>query len=112
QLPATGCGLGWYRHCLDEERWRTSAITSIKVGTAAAGIATILGTLPALGLVRGRYPGKALVTAVVLSPLIVPWIVVAVGMYLVFSAWHLAGTYAGLVVAHASIGIPFVVVNV
>jgi len=111
-FPPPGLGLHWYRNFFADQEWRASAVTSIKVGTAAAAIATVLGTLTALGLVRGRYPGKGLITAIVLSPLIVPWIVVAVGMYLVFSSWHLTGTYLGFVVAHASLGIPFVVVNV
>lgn len=112
RFPPPGFGTRWYANFFESETWTAGAITSVKVGTAAAILATVLGTLMALGLVRGRYPGRGIVMAVVLSPLIVPVVVIAIGMYFVYTDWRLAGTMPGLILAHTSLAIPFVVVNV
>jgi putative spermidine/putrescine transport system permease protein len=61
---------------------------------------------------RGRYPARGLVNALVLSPLIVPLVVTAVGMYLFFVQWQLTGTFWGLALAHTALGIPFVIITV
>ena len=70
------------------------------------------GHLLALGLVRGRFPGKSLVTGLVLAPLIVPIVVIAIGMYFVYTPWHLTGTLYGLVASHTCLAVPFVFVTV
>jgi putative spermidine/putrescine transport system permease protein len=82
------------------------------VGTSTTVLATALGTLAALGLVRGTFPGRAAVVALVVSPLIVPSVVVALGMYVVYVRIGLAGTLPGLVIAHTALALPFVVINV
>ncbi len=112
RFPPPGFGTRWYANFFQSQLWTSGAITSIKVGGAAAALATTLGTLMALGLVRGRYPGRPIVMGVVLSPLIVPVVVIAIGMYFVYTDWRLAGTLWGLILAHTTLAIPFVVVNV
>lgn len=112
RFPPPGFGTRWYANFFESDTWTAGAVTSVKVGVAAAALATVLGTLMALGLVRGRYPGRGLVTAVVLSPLIVPVVVIAIGMYFVYTEWRLAGTLGGLILGHTTLAIPFVVVNV
>jgi putative spermidine/putrescine transport system permease protein len=102
----------WYMNFFASDMWLSGAVTSLKVGLLAAGIATLLGTTIAFGTIRGRIPGRLAVSTLILSPLIVPIIVVAIGMYFVFSRWGLVGTFQGLVVAHAALGVPFVVINV
>ena len=72
----------------------------------------MLGTLAALGLSRGRFAGRSLVNALVLSPLIVPVVVIAIGMFGLFVQWRLAGSLVGLVLAHTALALPFVVVAV
>jgi len=74
--------------------------------------ATVLGTSTALGLVRGRYPARALLNGVVLSPLIVPTVIVALGMYILYLRLRLVGTMLALVVAHTTLSLPYVVINV
>ncbi len=111
-FPPKGFSTRWYANFIDQDTWTAGAMTSLKVGLMTAILATVLGTLTALGLVRGRYPGRPLVTALVLSPLIVPVVVVAIGMYFVYSEWHIIGTLHGLILAHTAIAIPFVVVVV
>ncbi|MGZ5367489.1 MAG: ABC transporter permease [Aeromicrobium sp.] len=112
RFPPPDLGLHWYRNFFSSPEWTDATWTSVKVAVMATLLATVLGTLTALGLVRGRFPLKSVATALVLSPIIVPIVIVAIGTYLVFVGWGLQGTLAGMVVAHASLGMPLVVVNV
>jgi putative spermidine/putrescine transport system permease protein len=111
-FPPPDLGLRWYRNFWDTPAWTTSLWTSLKVAVLATTTATVLGTLTALGLMRGRFPGKSVITGLILSPMIVPIVIVAIGTYLVFVSWRLQGSLLGFVVAHACLGIPLVVVNV
>lgn len=111
-FPPPHLGLRWYRNFWATPEWTTATWTSVKVAILATLTATVLGTLTALGLMRGRFPLKSWVTGLVLSPMIVPIIIIAVGTYIVFVDWHLQGTLLGFVAAHACLGFPLVVVNV
>ncbi len=86
--------------------------TSVKVALLATLDRDGPGHAHRPGLMRGRFPFKSLVTALVLSPMIVPIVIVAIGTYIVFVDWRLQGTLFGFVVAHACLGFPLVVVNV
>lgn len=112
QFPPPGFSVRWYRTFFDSPMWVSAALTSLQVALVAATLATVLGTLAALGLVRGRFPGRTLINSLVMSPLIVPTVVTAIGMYFVFVRWRLAGSFVGLVVAHTALSLPFVVINV
>lgn len=111
-FPPKGFSTRWYVNFLENQAWTAGASTSLKVGVTTAVLATGLGTLTALGLVRGRYPGRGLISALVLSPLIVPVVVIAIGMFFVYSDWRIIGTLQGLILAHTALAIPFVVVVV
>lgn len=112
RFPPPDLSLQWYRNFFESPQWTDALWTSTQVALLATLTATVLGTLTALGLMRGRFPFKSAVTALILSPMIVPIVIVAVGTYLVFVDWRLQGTLLGFVVAHAALGIPLVVVNV
>jgi len=112
RFPPPDLSLQWYRNFFESPQWTDALWTSTQVALLATLTATVLGTLTALGLMRGRFPFKSAVTALILSPMIVPIVIVAVGTYLVFVDWRLQGTLSGFVVAHAALGIPLVVVNV
>ena len=111
-FPPPGFDTRWYAKFFGDERWMHAALTSVVVGVCAMTLATVLGTLAAFGLVRGRFPGRGAIVALVLSPLIVPSVVVALGMYMFYVRVGLAGTLPALVAAHTALGLPFVVVNV
>lgn len=111
-FPPPGYGFDWYANLAGSQLWTSAAGTSLRVGVSAATLAAILGTATALGLVRGRYPARGLVNALAMSPLIVPLVVTAVGVYLFFVRWQLTGTFEGLVMAHTALGIPFVIITV
>lgn len=112
RFPPEGVTLDWYRAFFASRAWTEAAWDSVTVALLTVALATSLGTLLAVGLVRGQFPGKRLVDALVLAPLIVPVVVVAIGVFFVFSRWHVQGTLAGLVAAHTALALPFVVVTV
>ena len=110
--PIRGFSLRWFETFFASERWALAIRNSFAIGATAASIATVLGTLAAIGLARANFRGKKFVTAVLLSPLIVPIVIYAVGLYFFFARMGLTQTYTGIVLAHAALGSPFVVVTV
>ena len=110
--PIPSFSLRWYQHLIASDEWRLAAKNSFIIAPSATVVATVLGTLAALGLDKSDFRGKALLMAVLISPMIVPIIVVGAGMYLFFAPLGLANTYAGLILAHAALGVPFVVTTV
>jgi putative spermidine/putrescine transport system permease protein len=112
EFPPTGFTLDWYGAFFSNPMWVSALIDSVEVALLTVLSATTTGTLLALGLVRGRFPGKSLVTGLVLAPMIVPVVVIAIGMYFVYTRWGIAGTLPGLVAAHTALAMPFVVVTV
>lgn len=110
--PIPGWSLRWYENLIGSDEWRMAAKNSFIVAPSATVVATILGTLAATGLSKADFRGKGLIMAILISPMIVPVVVVGVGMYLFFAPLGLANTYIGLILAHASLGVPFVVTTV
>jgi len=111
-FPPEGFSTRWYEKMVTDPQWSTGFVNSAQVASLTAVLATTLGTLAALGTVRGRFPGRSAVNALILSPLIVPVIIIAIGMFSVFVSWKIAGSVVGLVLAHTALAMPFVVVNV
>jgi putative spermidine/putrescine transport system permease protein len=110
--PIPSWSMRWYENLVTSGEWRMAAKNSFIVAPSATILATVLGTLAALGLAKANFRGKAFLMAVLISPMIVPVIVVGVGMYLFFAPLGLANTYTGLILAHAALGVPFVVTTV
>ena len=112
KFPPPGYSLRWYENLFTSPLWTDAAGSSLQIGILTAIFATVLGTVAALGLSRSDFWGKNLVQAIVLSPLIIPLVIVAVGMFSVFVRWRIAGSLLALVAAHTVLAIPFVVINV
>ena len=110
--PLEGFSLRWYDDFFTSPRWLPALRNSVVVGIATTAIATPLGTLAALGLVRAEFRLKPLVIGLLISPLIVPVIITAIGIYFVYSPLGLTSSRLGLVLAHAVLATPFVVVVV
>lgn len=104
--------LRWYRDILDNAHWIRSIRNSFIIGLSSTLLATILGTVAALGLSRSDMPYRTAVTAMLISPMIVPVIITAAGMYFFFSSVGLSQSFAGLILAHTVLGTPFVVITV
>jgi putative spermidine/putrescine transport system permease protein len=110
--PMPGWSLRWYQNLFQSDDWIRAAQNSFIVAPAATVLATVLGTLAAVGLNKTEFRGKGLVMALLISPMVVPVVVVAVGVYIFFADIGLSETYTGLILAHAALGAPFVVTTV
>lgn len=110
--PLDGFSWRWYEEVLTGERWRAALLNSLIVTLPAVALATILGTLAALGLSQARFRGRGALLALLLSPLVVPVIIVAVGLYFFYAPLGLSNGYAGLILANTVLGAPFVLVTV
>ena len=110
--PLPGFSLRWYEDFFSSSFWLPSLENSLIVGISATVLATGLGTLAALGIWRARFPAQALVLALLIAPMVVPVIIVAVGVYFAFAPLGLTDGYLGLILAHTTLGVPFVVITV
>jgi putative spermidine/putrescine transport system permease protein len=112
RFPPQGFSTRWYANFFTSQMWRTAAITSFEVAAVVMVLATTLGTATALGMVRGRYPGRRVVMGLVLGPMIVPLLALVIGMYVTFLRLGLVGRFAGVAIAQTVLAMPFVVVPV
>lgn len=110
--PLPGFSLRWYQDFFASSFWLPSVWNSLIVGTVATLLATLLGTLAAIGIWRTRFAGQPLLLAILISPMVVPVIIVAVGVYFAFAPLRLTDGYAGLILAHTTLAAPFVVITV
>ena len=110
--PLRGFTTRWYEAVFSSDKWRIAVMNSLLIGIPATLIATVLGTMAAIGLSMADFRGKAAITTLLLSPLVVPIVIVAVGLYFFFAPYGLTQSYTGLIIAHAALGAPFPVVTV
>jgi putative spermidine/putrescine transport system permease protein len=110
--PPRGFTLHWYQKLVDDPLWSSGLVTSLKVAGLTVVVSSILGTATALALARGNFRGKTVVLGLVLSPAIVPVVILAIGTFFVFVRLKLVGSIFGLVMAHATLALPFVVIAV
>lgn len=111
-FPLEGISTRWYEVVLGTQRWQAAIGNSLIVAFGTTLIATVLGTLTAIALSDDKFPGRRIVMPLLLSPLIVPVVITAVGSYLFYARVGLASTYAGIILAHTALASPFVVVTV
>jgi len=102
----------WYEEILADEKWILAIKNSFVIGICSTVIATVLGTFAAIGLSNPIIPFQRMMMAVLLSPMIVPLIITAAGMYFFYTQLNLAGSYIGVIIAHAALGTPFVIITV
>lgn len=112
EFPPTVFQLDLYRIFLTSSNWLATAAQSATIGLVSTLLALVLGTLAAYAVERSRMRGKQLLLVVLLSPLLVPGVVTALGLYSYLAAIGLAGTTAGLIIGHAVYLCPFVIVTV
>ena len=110
--PMSGFSLQWYEEFFTSPAWRQAFLNSCIVSPFATLLAMALGTPAAIGLTRIDFPGKALLTSILISPMVVPVVIVGVATYLVFAPAGLSGSYIGLILVHAALGVPFVITTV
>ena len=103
---------GWWADMWNNAQWIRSIKNSFWIGIWATLLSTALGTLAAIGLARSEMPWRRPIMALLISPMIVPLVITASGLFYFFSGVGLAKTYWGLILAHAVLGTPFVIITV
>jgi putative spermidine/putrescine transport system permease protein len=112
RLNPDAYSMRWYEDIFNNPQWVHSIKNSFIVAVFSTLLATFLGTLAALGLSRAYMPYRTAIMGVLISPMIVPLIITAAGMYFFYSKIGLAQTFPGLIMAHTALGTPFVVITV
>jgi putative spermidine/putrescine transport system permease protein len=102
----------WYQEIWNDDKWVLAIKNSFYIGFWATIIATVLGTFAAIGLTKSEMPLQSAFMALLISPMIVPLIITAAGMFFFYSQLNLAGSYTGVIIAHAALGTPFVIITV
>lgn len=119
--PEIPRGGDWWADMWANSTWVKATKNSLIIGFWATILATVLGTLAALGLSRPEMPWRRPIMAILISPMIVPIIIIATGLFFFYSSpcgivgldcGRLTATYAGIIMAHATLGIPFVIITV
>ncbi|MCX8996071.1 ABC transporter permease [Rhizobiaceae bacterium BDR2-2] len=111
-FPPSGFSWQWYVNFFTNPEWSTSLFNSVRVAALVAVLATVLGTLAAFGIDRMRGRSSGLLRAMLITPMVVPGVVLAIGIYAVYLDARLVGTLTGFVLAHTMLAIPFVLIAV
>lgn len=118
KAPEAPMDSAWWADAWAHSQWMIALQNSVVVGVASTLVATVLGTLAAIGLSRSEMPFRGAIMSLLISPMIVPLVVTAAGMFYFYSmidlgnGTKLAGSYLGLIIAHAILGTPFVIITV
>lgn len=112
RFPPDGFSLRWYREFFEDPDWVAATLFSLQIAGMTMLVATIVGTMAAMALVRGRLPGRSMLEALLLAPLIVPHVIVAIAVYAQFAPLGLTGTRLGFVLVHSALAVPYVVLVV
>lgn len=111
-LKPEGFSTRWYEAFFNDSNWRAAVKNSLIIAFFSTIISTFLGTLAALGLSQKEFPFKTTVMGILISPMIVPLIISAAGMFFFYARIDLLGTHIGVILAHAALATPFVVITV
>lgn len=112
QKPDAPRDAAWWADVWNNATWVHAAKNSMIIGFFSTLVATGLGTLAALGLSRPEMPYRRAIMAILISPMIVPIIITATGLFFFYSKVGLANSFVGIILAHATLGIPFVIITV
>jgi putative spermidine/putrescine transport system permease protein len=108
-LPPPDWSLRWYQRLAVVRGLWPALLVSVEVAAFSTAVALALGTLCAIALVRGRFPGRESIATFLISPLMLPGLVVGIAMLQGFKAAGLRETYSSLLLAHVIITLPYVV---
>lgn len=110
--PIPSFSLRWYQEFFLTSRWQGALYNSVFVAVSVTLLSTVLGTLAALGLSRPNFPWRTAVMTVLISPMIVPVVITAIGIYFFYADVGLLNTFIGLILAHTTLATPFVVITI
>jgi putative spermidine/putrescine transport system permease protein len=110
--PVPSWSLRWFHELFTADAWRRAIINSLIVGSGTTLLATVLGTAASLGLRNRGLFLRGMFRTLFLLPMVVPAVVLGVGMQVLLARFGLTNSYAGVIIAHTVVAIPFVVVSV
>lgn len=110
--PLQGFSMRWYEALFSSADWMRSLKNSMLIAPAATFLAVVLGTLAVVGLTRAEFRGKALLMTILISPMVVPVVIIGVASYLFFAPLGMGNSYLSLILVHAVLGVPFVIITV
>jgi len=112
EFPPTGFTLQWYEAYFTDPSWMSATLFSARIALLVALLATVIGTLASLALVRGRLRGRAGLQLLIISPVIIPTVAIAIAVFLVFARLQMIGSLLAFVLAHTVLAVPYVVLTV
>ena len=112
QFPPEWISVHAFTDYLQDASWMRSTLLSFQVAALAVVLGCITGTAAAIALHARRFPGRGIVTGVILAPIVVPLIVLALGEYLLFARFHVVGSWVVIGLVHAMLVTPYVFVSV
>jgi putative spermidine/putrescine transport system permease protein len=112
EWPPVGFSMRWYGQVLGSPLWISATLRSLGVGVVVALCATTIATPAAFVLVRRQMRGRTALLAFLLSPMILPHLIIAVALFYLYARVGLVGTSLGLVIGHTVIAVPYVVITV
>lgn len=112
KIPDAPIDWAWISDTWNNSQWMRAIRNSFFIGICATLLSTALGTLAAIGLSRDEMPYRRLIMSILISPMIVPLVITAAGMFFFYSKVQLSQTYIGVIMAHAVLGTPFVIITV
>ena len=104
--PDAPFDMAWLADTWNNAQWMRAIRNSFFIGICATLLSTALGTLAAIGLSRSEMPYRRLIMSILISPMIVPLVITAAGMFFFYSKIQLSQTYIGVIMAHAVLGTP------
>ena len=108
-FPPTAFSLRWFRYLAGRDEFISSALVSVEIAAFASIGAVVLGLPAALALVRERFPGKALVDGLLMSPLVLPGIITGIALLQYFTAIGVIRSFPRLALAHLIICVPYAI---
>ena len=112
EFPPTGFTWAWYNEYLTDPGWIDPTILSFQIAILVALLSGVLGTASAYAVVRGGLPGLEIVRLMILSPIVVPNIVIAIGMFFLFAELRMLGNIWAFTLAHTVLALPYVFLTV
>lgn len=107
EFPPPGYSTQWYASYFGDPEWIDATLLSLRVAATVVILSVTMGLLAAMAIVRSPIPGKAVLRMLLMTPLIVPTIIVAIAVYSIYSDLHLVGSFWGIVLAHTILALPF-----
>lgn len=111
-FPLPGISLQWYEDFFSNPLWTGALANSVFIGVISTVVATLAGTLAAIGIHGSDFKLKSVIVGILILPLAVPIVIVAVAAFYYFAQLHLVGTFTSIIIMHVVLSLPFVLVTV